>query len=107
MKTGFLSIALLALTCLSAFLFFRQLDSALEVDSLKEQVRMQRREASILENVLNENFAPCAIKVAGFEQAMQKHGRTVLWQGDVAQVGIYKVVKKEGCIVAVNTVDGA
>lgn len=105
MKIHMLLILVAILGVLTIFSLFGRVDSALEVDSLKEQIKLQREEMRFLENVVNSSISSCKLPVADFEAAVRANGHTVLWRGDEALVDAFRLTKKGACIVSINTTD--
>lgn len=107
MKVKFLTALVLMLSVLAAFLFVGKIDSAMEVDNLKEQIKLQRREMQFLQSVTNSTLSSCKITVADFELAVRANGREVLWRGDDALVGVFRIKKNPAsCIVSIEAVVG-
>ena len=90
----------------TVFLLFNRVDSAMEIDSLKEQIKLQRNEMHFLQSITNSALSACKMTVASFESVAQESKRDVLWQGDDALVGPLRVKKKDVCIVSVEAVAG-
>jgi hypothetical protein len=89
-----------------AFLVFNRVDSAMELDSLKEQIKLQRKEMHFLQSITNSALSACKMTVDSFESVVRESKRDVLWQGDDALVGPFRVKKKDVCIVSVEVVAG-
>lgn len=102
MKARALAILVLILSATAIFLFFRGLDSAMEIDNLKEQIKLQRKEMHFLQSITNDNFSSCKTTVANFEEVVHANGRQVLWQGEDALVGPFQVKRKNSCIVSIE-----
>jgi hypothetical protein len=104
------TIVIMGVTTL--FLFFSRLDPAMEIDSLKSQIQLQKEEMRFLQNITNSAFSSCKITVISFESVIRDYdrdvfwrGRNVLWQGDEALVGPFRVKKKGTCIERIEIVN--
>ena len=106
MKTITLTVVVLILSAMTIFLFFGRVDSAMEVDSLKEQIKLQRKEMHFLQSITNGAFFSCKSTVAEFEESARANGHQVLWQGDDALVGAFRVKRKDSCIVSIEVISG-
>jgi hypothetical protein len=106
MKTRMLLIFVVILIAIATFFLFGRVDSAMEIDSLKEQIKLQRKEMHFLESIVNSSLSSCKTSVADFEEAVHANGRDVLWQGDGALVGAFKAKRKDSCLESINVVDG-
>jgi hypothetical protein len=106
MKTPVLVIISLILGAATTFLVFDRMGSAMEVDSLKEHIKLQRKEMQAFEAIMNSTFSHCNISVSDFEKAVRANGGEVIWRGDDALVRAFRVKKKGSCLVSVNVVDG-
>lgn len=106
MKTLALTGLALILSAATIFFFFRGLDSAMEIDSLKAQIHLQRKEMHFLQSIANNALSSCKTTVASFESVVRANDRNVLWQGDDALVGPFRVKKKDFCIVSIEAVAG-
>ncbi|MER9934336.1 hypothetical protein [Mesorhizobium sp. M0088] len=98
-------IILVIPSAIALFLFVRSLDPALEIDNLKEQIGLQRREMRFLSKMANMSFSSCHLRVADFEKFAKENGHEVSWSGDVALAGAFKVQRKDSCIVSVTVPD--
>lgn len=106
MKTFMLTALMLILGVTSIFFFFKAFDAAMEIDSLKTQIQLQRSEMHFMQSIANGSFSACKTSVEDFESVVRANGRDVLWQGDGALVGPFRVKKKDVCIVSINVVAG-
>lgn len=106
MKTLALIVLVLILSATAIFFLFGRVDSAMEIDNLKEQIKLQRKEMHFLQNITNSALSSCKTTVASFESVVRANGRDVLWQGDDALVGAFRVKKKDSCIVSIEAVVG-
>lgn len=106
MKAVALIVLMSVLSATSIFFLFGRVDSAMEIDNLKEQIKLQRRELLFLQSITNSAFDFCQTNVVSFESAVRANGRDVLWQGDDALVGPFRVRKHDSCIVSIEAVIG-
>lgn len=107
MKIRTLIVLVLILSMVVMVLFFSKIDSAVEIDSLKEQVKLQRREMQFLQGVINSSLSPCKITVADFESWVRANGRDVSWRRDDALVGSFRIKKNSDlCLVRIEAVVG-
>jgi len=86
------------------FLFFRGIDSAMEVDNLKTHIQLQKKEMHFLQSIANSAFSFCKTSVSEFEAVVHANRRTVLWQGDEALVGPFRVKRNGTCIVSIEAI---
>ena len=106
MKKLILIIVFIIFCGVLIFLLFARVNSAMEIDNLKEEIKHQRREMHFLENITNSTLSPCKTTVSDFENVVRANGNNVLWQGDDALVGAFKIKRKGSCLVSINAVDG-
>jgi hypothetical protein len=106
MKMRALLAFVLILSTSTIFFFLRGLDFSMEIDSLRSQIQLQRKEMHFLQNVTNAAFASCNTTVADFESLVRANGRNVLWQGNDALVGPFRVKRNESCMVSIEAVNG-
>jgi len=106
MKNTVLCIIGIFLFAFTVFLAIGRMDYAMERDSFKEQIKLQRKEINTLSNLTSGVLALCKISVGDFESVANANGRPITWQGDVALYGPFKVVKKGECILTLSVVDG-
>lgn len=101
-----LYILTLLLVMLVVFLFFRQIDSAIELDDLRSQVLLQRKEFQFLQTVANESLtSACALPVERLEAIVESARNSIVsWQGNTALVGPYRVYEQGGCILKIELV---
>ncbi|MRR08305.1 MAG: hypothetical protein EG828_15555 [Deltaproteobacteria bacterium] len=85
-------------------LFFRSIDAAIEVDSLKSEIQLQKKGLQFLQGVANDALSSCRTTVAVFENTARLNGHSVLWQGETALVGPFKVTKANSCIERIEAV---
>ncbi len=96
------TVALIIFLCgFAAYHFFRALDSGMEVDDLKSQIKLQHRELIFLQGITNAAFSSAKLPVATFEESVRADGRDVRWQGNEALVGPFKVKRNENYIVSI------
>jgi len=106
MRQIFMMVLVVFFGITSVFLLFNRVDSAMEVDSLKEQIKLQREEMHFLQRIANSALSTCNMTVANFESVASESKRNVLWQGDDALVGPFRVKRKDACIVSVELIAG-
>jgi hypothetical protein len=82
--------------------FFRALDSGLEVSSLKTTIQYHKRELLFLQNVANSALMGQKITITSFQRAIGTNG--VVWDGDSALIGSYKVKRNGDYIVHIELV---
>jgi hypothetical protein len=106
MMNKILSVSLtLALGMTTMYLFFRQLDSAIEIDDLKSQIRLQKESLVFLQAVADSSLSSsCTISIEQFETIAHANTRNVLWQKSIALVGPYRVSRNESCITKIELV---
>jgi hypothetical protein len=82
---------------------FNRFDQAVEIDDLKDQIRVQRTEIQFFLNFLNGAFADCKFTVSDFTRYVEKSGDvTVHWRGDKGTFSWYEVTKKGECIQSIK-----
>jgi hypothetical protein len=106
MKKTIFAGLLLTLSVVVVFLLFSRVDAAMQIDSLKEQVKLQRKEMRFLERIANGAFDSCKVSVANFENLVRQNRRDLVWQENEALVGPFKIQRKASCIVGIHVVDG-
>lgn len=104
MKIFILSIIVLILSASTIVMFFSRLDQAIEIDSLKEHIKLQKEEMNFLQNITNGILISCKITITSFESTVQKNGRKVLWQGNEALIGPFKIIKNGSCLESITVV---
>lgn len=97
-------VLVIVLGVAAIFFFLRTLDSAIEIDDLKSQIRLQQEGLQFLQSVANDALTSCRTTVERFETAAHANGHTVVWQGQVALVGPFRVTKQDSCVVKIEQV---
>ncbi|MER9375962.1 hypothetical protein [Mesorhizobium sp. M0491] len=105
MKETCIALLVAIPSVIALLLFVKSLDPALEIDNLKEQIKLQHRELRFLSNMANAGFSSCGLSVLNFEKFAKENDHPVLWEGDDGLVGGFKVHKKDLCIVSVTVPD--
>jgi hypothetical protein len=104
MKILTLNFVVLILSFIVIAMFFARLDQAIEIDSLKEHIKLQREEMKFLQNITNDILVPCKITISSFEFIVHKNGRNIFWQGNEALIGPFKIVKNGSCLESIAVI---
>jgi len=73
-KTLALSAAIAVPAVPSVFFFFRTVDAAREIDSLKAQIRIQERNLTFFKGMSNQSFMLCPLTTGQLETAARENG---------------------------------
>jgi cell division protein FtsL len=104
MKIIILYIVVTILSFSTIAMFLARLDQAIEIDSLKEHIKLQRKEMEFLQNITNDILVPCKLKITSFEYIVHKNGRNVFWQGNEALIGPFKISKNGSCLESITVI---
>jgi len=83
-----------------AILFFRVLDSALEIDDLKSGAEFRYKQTDALLVITNASLGSCSLKVDEFERLVHHAGLPPVsgWNTDTILVGSFKVTRRGDCV---------
>ena len=103
MKMKPFSVVAIVSIIISVFLLFSRVDSAMEIDSLKEHIKLQRKEMQFLADIINSpTTLSCKNSVVDFESLVRAKGYHLTWQGDNGLVGGFEVKKSGDCVVSIK-----
>ena len=106
MKTIIFIVLLIVLSLAAIFFFIRSIDAAIEIDDLKSQIHLQQEGIKFIQTVANDAFSSCKTTVEQFEMTAKRNGHTVVWQGDTALVGPFRITKHDSCMRRVTASGG-
>jgi hypothetical protein len=105
MKTTTVYGLLLILSLITAFSLFRIFDQAVEIDSLKSQIGLQRDALHFMQNVSNGAMSTCTFSVVAFERVAKANGHgAVLWQNQIALVGPFRIKRSASCVTEMQLI---
>jgi len=102
-KTLALSAAIAVPAVPSVFFFFRTVDAAREIDSLKAQIRIQERNLTFFKGMSNQSFMLCPLTTGQLETAARENGYAVAHGANSMRVGSFEFETGSGdCIAKVR-----
>ena len=104
MKAMIYTLTLVVLGAAAIFFFMRSIDAAIEIDDLKSQIHLQQEGIQFIQTVANDAFSSCKTSVEQFEVTAKKNGHAVVWQGENALVGPFRITKQGSCITKIEQV---
>jgi hypothetical protein len=95
----------IALSLLCAFMFLRGLDSALEIDDLKSQVKLQKKSIVFLERVSNQALSSCSVNASRLKSIAESSGYSgAVWEKDKFSAGFFQGKKVGECVTEIRLV---
>ncbi|NID15938.1 hypothetical protein [Luteibacter yeojuensis] len=93
------------LMALSALMFLKSLDRAVEIDDLKSHIEQQNRAIAFLQSINVEAMTPCTMKINAFDRLAKASGyASTTWTNEHVFVGPFQVKRRGDCISSMKLI---